>query len=386
MPMEKVELVFIPAPLMGHIGQAIELANKMTTQFNHLSVTILIMKFPGDSIGTKYTNSLASSTLDNRVNFIHFPPLPLDSFTGYKSIGELRNMVLDRHKPLVRDIFSTRSTTHRLAACIVSMLCTSIMDVVNEFGLPTYVFFASNAAYLGAMLHFQLLHDNYGEDICELANSDSELAIPSYVNPIPPNVLPFPITDRYTWHTRILPAAQKCREAKGIIVNTFSELEHHALCSYDDKTPPVYAIGPILKPEPPAKNNETLQWLKDQPKSSVVLLCFGSRGSFSVNQVREIATAVERSGYRFIWSLRRPSTDGPKGFPCEYTDFSEVLPDGLLERTAKTGKVIGWIPQQVVLSNTAIGGFVTHCGWNSVLESLWHGVPLATCHYMRSSN
>ncbi|CAL8138518.1 unnamed protein product [Prunus armeniaca] len=64
--------------------------------------------------------------------------------------------------------------------------------------------------------------------------------------------------------------------------------------------------------------------------------------------------------------------------PSDYADPSGVLPEGFLDRTAKIGKVIGWAPQVDILAYSSIGGFVSHCGWNSMLESLWYGVPVAT--------
>ncbi|GFP98205.1 anthocyanidin 3-o-glucosyltransferase 2 [Phtheirospermum japonicum] len=98
-----------------------------------------------------------------------------------------------------------------------------------------------------------------------------------------------------------------------------------------------------------------MKWLDGQPNSTVVFLCFGSNGFFDEIQ--------------FLWSLRKPSG--------EYEDPSEVLPEGFIQRTAGTGKVIGWALQVAVLSHRAVGGFVSHCGWNSTLESLWCGVPIA---------
>jgi len=101
-------------------------------------------------------------------------------------------------------------------------------------------------------------------------------------------------------------------------------------------------------------------------------------GGFREGQAKEIAIALERSGHRFVWSLRRAQPKGSIGPPEEFTNLEEILPEGFLERTAEIGKIVGWAPQSAILANPAIGGFVSHCGWNSTLESLWFGVPMAT--------
>nr|XP_043632400.1 anthocyanidin 3-O-glucosyltransferase 2-like [Erigeron canadensis] len=377
--MEKVEFLFIPAPLMGHAGQLVELATLLVNQFHHITITVLVMKLPSDPIGTSYTNSL---TDHDRMKFIHFPPMELDDFADTPTAGLLADAVTERHKPIIRDVMADRlnrsDQASPLRALVVDMLCTSMIDVSKEFSVPAYVFFPTNAAVLGLMFYLQTLHDEHGQDISELENSGTPLMIPGYDSPVPPSVLPFVLMDKYTWSTRYIRHIRKYREAKGIIVNTFQELEPHALLCYEDKTPPVYTAGPMLKPETPITKNEVSQWLEGQPKCSVVLLCFGSRGWFKREQVREIAIAIERSGYRFIWSLRRPPSEDQQGFPGEYTDYNEILPDGFLERTAGKGKVLGWVPQTALLANMAVGGFISHCGWNSILESLWYGVPIAT--------
>ncbi|KAF2309505.1 hypothetical protein GH714_003407 [Hevea brasiliensis] len=69
-----------------------------------------------------------------------------------------------------------------------------------------------------------------------------------------------------------------------------------------------------------------MQWLDDQPPLSVVFLCFGSKGSFRENQVKEIACALEHSGYRFLWSIRRPAPPSFLASSSDYEDPQEVLP------------------------------------------------------------
>ncbi|KAL3633839.1 hypothetical protein CASFOL_022601 [Castilleja foliolosa] len=151
--------------------------------------------------------------------------------------------------------------------------------------------------------------------------------------------------------------------------------------SGDEKSPPVYSVGPILHvdngDEQNQKYDEIMKWLDEQPDSSVVFLCFGSQGCFDEVQVKEIAMALEKSGNRFLWSLRKPTGENRLETPGEYENPSEILPEGYIERTLSIGKVIGWAPQVAVLSHRAVGGFVSHCGWNSTLESLWCGVPMA---------
>ena len=90
-------------------------------------------------------------------------------------------------------------------------------------------------------------------------------------------------------------------------------------------------------------------------------------------KIKEISHALEHSRHRFLWSLRQPPPKG-KVITSDYENIEEVLPEGFLHRTAR----IGGAPQIAVLAHSAVGGFVSHCGWNSLLESILYGVPVAT--------
>jgi UDP-N-acetylglucosamine:LPS N-acetylglucosamine transferase len=121
-----------------------------------------------------------------------------------------------------------------------------------------------------------------------------------------------------------------------------------------------------------------LSWLDAQPERSVVFLCFGSLGAVSAAQIKEIARGLESSGHRFLWVVRTPPEDPTKFFLARpEPDLDLLLPEGFLERTCGRGMVVKmWAPQVEVLRHAATGAFMTHCGWNSVLEAASAGVPM----------
>lgn len=271
---------------------------------------------------------------------------------------------------------------------MVDTQCTStIVDLADEFDAPTYAFFTSGAAFLGLTLLFQTLQDEVlKEDITSNYLNKNELTAPCIAQPVPTSVLPVTLTDQQTWNTRFLHYARGYKKARGIIVNTFNDLEPFAISSLSDQSstwygskPNIYPVGPIINKIMQDGSENITSWLDKQPPTSVVFLCFGSMGSTQGEQVQEIANGLERSGCRFLWVLRRPPSPGVTvDFPADYTNYDEVLPSGFLERTREIGKVVGWVPQLEVLSHGAVGGFVSHCGWNSILESFWCGVPIGT--------
>ncbi|KAJ4705642.1 Glycosyltransferase [Melia azedarach] len=322
--MDKAELVFIPSPGAGHLVSAVELARLLVDHDHRLSVTLLIMKFPSDSKTATFTESLASN-LPDRIKFINLP-----DDVGESDPKSIFMSMMENKKPQVREAVNDLKTRSRIAGLVLDMFCTSMIEVADELGVPSYIFYTSSAAFLGLVFHVQALHDEEHVDTTELKDdSDTEFNVPTLANPIPAKCLPTVL-----FHKEWASGAQK--------------------------------------------KAEIVTWLDDQPESSVVFLCFGSMGSFGEDQVKEIARGLEQSGHRFLWSLRRAPPKGKFEMPGEYEDLTDILPEGFLDRTSGIGKVIGWAPQVAVLGHRSIGGFVSHCGWNSTLESLWSGVPIAT--------
>lgn len=383
----KAELIFIPSPGAGHLISAVEIAKLILNRDGRLCISVLIMKLPMDSGIQSYIESLSSTP---RLQFVD---ITVDDKTaaGFLSSKETFFMnFIQAHKPKVKDFLnnssfsrSTPESNSRLAGFVLDMFCTSMIDVANEFSVPSYIFFTSNAAFLALCFHFESLKKEHHIDTSKYRDSDEELTIPGFKNPYPAKFLPKLATDQTAVTTTFFDAVTRFKETKGIVINTFAELEPFAIQSLSVQQ--IYPVGPVvnLKEEGHGRNSQSetesiIKWLDDQPVSSVVFLCFGSMGSFDTEQIKEIAVALECSGHRFLWSLRRPPPKGKFELPSNYDNVQEVLPEGFIERTNGVGKVIGWAPQVAVLSHPAVGGFVSHCGWNSVLESLSFGVPIAT--------
>ncbi|CAK7345138.1 unnamed protein product [Dovyalis caffra] len=391
--MKKAELVFVPSPGMGHLVSMVELAKLLVHHDDRVSITVIIIRLALDTKISEYTESLTASTISTRIQFIDLPSDQTNTSNDHPS--KFVTSLIESQKPHVKEFVSdliTQSELNpkapRLAGFVLDMFCTGMIDVANEFGVPSYLYFTSSAAFLGFQFHMQALHDKQEVDLTELKDMDTEFETPSLVNPLPVKVFPSVMLSKDALPV-VLYHVRRFREAKGIIVNTFEELESHAVkCLSNGETPTVYPVGPILKLKGEAhdvgsdgsKNykEDIMLWLDDQTPSSVVFLCFGSMGSFDVDQVREIAWALENSGRPFLWSLRKPPSEDKIDFPVDHLYLREVLPDGFLDRTAKIGKVIGWAPQVDVLAHPSVGGFVSHCGWNSILESVWFRIPLAT--------
>ncbi|AET00306.1 UDP-glucose flavonoid 3-O-glucosyltransferase [Medicago truncatula] len=362
--MKKAEVVFIPSPGVGHLVSTLEFAKLLINRDNRLRITVLVLKFPHATETDVYSKSLPIS---DSIRIINLPECSLPPNTNPVSSMSAH---LEAQKPNVKQAVSnliTGEASGVLAAFVVDMSCTAMIDVAKEFSIPTLVFFTSSVAFLGLTLY---LHNMFEQVDSTQLLQQNELAIPTFTNLFPSNSLPRSLLSK-EWKPVFKSYARGLKNADGIIVNSFEDLESHAVHSFFShpeltSLPIIYPVGPILSPEPKTKDivgSDIIKWLDDQPLSSVVFLCFGSKGCFDEDQVKEIACAIENSKSHFIWSLRKPVPKGRQGF---------------LDRTAEIGRVIGWAPQTQILAHPATGGFVSHCGWNSTLEGIYFGVPIAT--------
>ncbi|XP_059302599.1 UDP-glycosyltransferase 73C3-like [Lycium ferocissimum] len=173
--------------------------------------------------------------------------------------------------------------------------------------------------------------------------------------------------------------------AYGVVINTFEELEQRYVDKFRKlKDGRVWCVGPLSLCNSDSldkaqrgnkatfdKEDSLKKWLDSWQPKSVVYACLGSLSHTTVLQFVELALGLEASGYPFILVIK----SGERQAPIE----NWISQNGFEERTKERGLLIrGWAPQVLILSHPAIGGFLTHCGWNSTLEGISAGVPMIT--------
>lgn len=166
-------------------------------------------------------------------------------------------------------------------------------------------------------------------------------------------------------HYRTGDIFNSCRLIEGTYVDLLSKLEMNA-------NKKQWSIGPILQKDSRSKH-KSLKWLDKQAPKSVLYISFGSSTTMTDKQIQELAMGLENSKQKFLWVLR----DADKGNVFDGETRKARLPEGYQERTEGTGIVVtDWAPQLEILGHTSIGGFMSHCGWNSCMESITMGVPI----------
>uniref|UniRef100_A0A803P703 Uncharacterized protein n=1 Tax=Cannabis sativa TaxID=3483 RepID=A0A803P703_CANSA len=142
----------------------------------------------------------------------------------------------------------------------------------------------------------------------------------------------------------------------------------------------IWTIGPLhqtIISENRAEKSLVLEWLDQQEPNSVLYISFGTTVSFSEDEIEELAFGLEQSGVKFIWVLRDADEIDVSSSSYEEGRKGPKLPDGFEERVKGMGMVVReWVPQVEILGHSSTGGFMSHCGWNSCMESLSMGVPM----------
>ncbi|KAA8539170.1 hypothetical protein F0562_025862 [Nyssa sinensis] len=162
------------------------------------------------------------------------------------------------------------------------------------------------------------------------------------------------------------------RSSEIVLIKSFREIEGKYIDYLSELAgKEIIPVGPIVK-EPNNKDEQSdiIKWLDKKDESSTVFVSFGSEYFLSEMEMKEMGHGLELSNVNFIWVVRFPG--GEKKRTVE-----EALPEGFLARIGKRGMAVeGWAPQGKILAHANIGGFVSHCGSSSLMESIKYGVPI----------
>ncbi|KAF3339260.1 anthocyanidin 3-O-glucosyltransferase 7-like protein [Carex littledalei] len=173
----------------------------------------------------------------------------------------------------------------------------------------------------------------------------------------------------FVYHLICDQMARKLPESDILVTNTIQGLECNLDSYFKQNFTNYFPVGPfhLLNPsqkEPPTDSYGCLSWLDRHEPATVAYVSLGTIAFLCPSELTSLANGLEASGVPFLWSLKE--------------ETQSHLPSGFIDRMNETGKgkIVPWTPQTSVLKHSAVGAFVSHCGWNSVLESIVGGVPL----------
>ncbi|KAG2289662.1 hypothetical protein Bca52824_049266 [Brassica carinata] len=268
-------------------------------------------------------------------------------------------------------------------SCLICDLCLPYTSkIAKAFNIPKIVFHGFSCFCLLCM---HVLRQNL-EILQNLKSEKEYFFVPDFPDKVEftrPQV-PVRINATGDWKEFLDAMAEAENTSYGIIINTFQELEPAYVKEYKEaRDGKVWSIGPVSlcnkkgadKAERGNKavidQEECFKWLDSKEEGSVLFVCLGSICNLPLSQLKELGLGLEKSQRPFIWVIR--------GWE-KYNELAEwFLESGFEERVKERGLLIkGWAPQVLILSHPSVGGFLTHCGWNSTLEGITSGVPLLT--------
>nr|ACD03247.1 UDP-glycosyltransferase UGT98B4 [Avena strigosa] len=271
---------------------------------------------------------------------------------------------------------------HQLSppSCIISdMMHWWTGDIARELGIPRLTFIGFCG--FSSLVRYIISQNNLLEN---MTDENELITIPGFPTHLE-------LTKAKCPGSLCVPGMEKIREkmieeelrSDGEVINSFQELETVYIESFEQVAKKkAWTVGPMCLchrdsntmaargSKASMDEAQCLQWLDSMKPGSVIFVSFGSLAATTPQQLVELGLGLEASKKPFIWVIKA----GPK-FP----EVEEWLADGFEERVKDRGMIIrGWAPQMMILWHQAIGGFMTHCGWNSTVEGICAGVPMIT--------
>lgn len=385
----KIDVVAFPFLAQGHIIPFMRLCQLLSSR----NLNVVFVTTP---VNAKRLRSEQQGGSGVRVVEIAMPAIP-----GLPEGIENTERLPDRFEEFFRAMEETQPSLREMlvrlrpTSIILDFWPVFLLDLATELNIYT-IYFPVMGAYCQCLTYSLLsslpLSHNNGDHPTSL----NLLGLPKAISLRDCDLLP-PFREAFKGNpdsvkdifTNLVRHHGQCST---VVVNTFYEMEgemlEHLGSTYGK---PVWSIGPLLPKNTTSSspgsssfsNSECLKWLNSQETESVIYINFGSQIALSVNQMQEVAAGLEASGQAFLWAIKKPND--LKEMDDEY--FISSLPldlQAFIEKHNSAGDesecrglvVSGWVPQWQILGHPATGGHVSHCGWNSSLESIGQGVPI----------
>ncbi|EEF37429.1 UDP-glycosyltransferase 84B2 [Ricinus communis] len=382
---EEVHFLMVTAAMQGHLNPMLKLAKRLVSKGIHITLAT------NDAARHRILNSKVSTTADltcTALNTTLKPPgISLAFFSDGLSLDFNREGDFDSFAKSLRTIGSKNlsnlitdlTAQNRKFSCVIFGPFTPwVADIAAERGIPCAMLWIQACNVYSAFYHL-VKHPNL---FPSFDNPDEYVKLPGLqflrVKDLPFIVLPSTPPVFRQLVSEIVTAIDKI---KWVLANSFVELEEEVVKSMDCLHP-IHPIGPLVSPvllgeedmtaidnvDMWEAENSCIEWLDKRPPSSVIYISFGSLRGFTQRQMDNLAMGLKNSNRPFLWVIRPKQKNSEKK--------EAYLPDPFLEETKENGLVVTWCCQEKVLIHKAVGCFITHCGWNSALETVVAGVPV----------
>ncbi|KAI3721151.1 hypothetical protein L2E82_32156 [Cichorium intybus] len=388
-------VLIFPFPVQGHVSCMLKLAELLC--LSGLSVTFLNSDIIHRRL-LRYTDVVSRFSRYPGFRFETISDgLPPDHPRSGNRVVDIFDSIKMVTKPMFREILLPGGCLNSgkrppISSVIADGIMCFTIDVAKEMGIPIYLFRTVSASCFWAFYCIPKLIESgdlpikEDDEMDRLLNEVTGMEKYLRLRDLPSFCRASDLSDRA--FQVVTTETQETYRANGLILNTFEDLEESALAQIRKHIPNLYSIGPLhanLKSRleakltsPPRSSNSLweedrtcMTWLDEQAQKSVIYVSFGSMTMLSRDELIELWYGLVNSRKNFLWVVRPNSVAGD----------GQNIPAQLLEGTLERGYMVRWAPQEEVLAHPAVGGFLTHSGWNSTLESIVAAVPMVCWPY-----
>ncbi|XP_010434952.1 PREDICTED: UDP-glycosyltransferase 75D1-like [Camelina sativa] len=369
--------LFVTYPAQGHINPSLELAKRLAGTISNARVTFAApisaynrRMFSQEIVPETLTFATYSDGHDDGFkSSTSFDKSPQDAVANYMS--DMRR----RGKETLTELIEDNRRQNRPFTCVVyTILLTWIAELAREIHLPSALLWVQPVTVFSIFYHY---FNGYEDAISEMGNNpSSSIKLPSLPLLTLRDLPSFLVSSNA--YAFLLPAFRDQLESleeeanPKILINSFQALEPEAMTSVPDNYK-IVPIGPLLTLRTgSSSHSEYIEWLDTKSDSSVVYVSFGTIAVLNKKQLVELCKALIQSRRPFLWVI----TDKSYRSREDEKEKEEDCIKSFREELDEIGMVVSWCDQFRVLNHRSIGCFVTHCGWNSTLESLVAGVPV----------